>query len=223
VGQAVSREVKGFTLLEVLVVVGLIALTSAILVPALLRVDTSVPVSAIDELATTLSELSERSLFMGQITALRVTDHGYEPLYYNVDDARFETFETSSLLAQSLPSNLKLEWQADGDSDLSSQISKALEPPSDQDSISSQESQAQVATQDQDTNQPPPQVYFLPGGQASAGEFTLTTTDGKTTRVRLDTLGQVTKPSADDKTSTQLPPLLLPDDGSFYQQLGAGR
>src|SRR5690606_16398369 len=54
---------RGFTLLEVLVVVALVALTSAILVPALLRVDTNAKVEVAAKLADTLTELSERSLF----------------------------------------------------------------------------------------------------------------------------------------------------------------
>lgn len=195
-------------------VVALIALTSAILVPALLRVDTGAKVEVANKLADALSELSERSLFLGQITALRVDAHGYTPLYYAISTEKFQPFDVSNLRAQHFDETLSLAWQPD-DAALAGQLKSGMSKrQTDTDNDAPPQQQAEASA-----NVELPQIFFLPGGQASSGLLTLTDEDGHNTRLQLDPLGQVTllDSNAEDANTPELPPLLLPDDASFYQ------
>jgi general secretion pathway protein H len=206
---------RGFTLLEVLVVVALIALTSAILVPALLRVDTGAKVEAAAKLADTLTELSERSLFLGQITALRLDDHGYTPLYYDISSETFQPFDEDNLASSHFSDGLTLSWQPD-DASLSGQLQGGMSKQRKDDD----KDEKSDSSQDTDTL---PQIFFLPGGQASSGLLAVTDADGHVSRLELNPLGQVTQLDSGDKSTDDkpaLPPLLLPDDASFYQTQG---
>lgn len=211
-----ARWQRGFTLLEVLVVVTLIALTSAILVPALLRVNTTAPADVADQLADTLTELSERSLFLGQVTALEITPQSYMPFYYDVATSTFLPFNETTLQSVTLPESITLAWQPD-DSQLEKQVVEGIEQA---------ESSAQKLNEK--VRKTVPQIYFLPGGQASSGRLILTAADGKVSRLALDALGQVQrldrKKDAESgalENGSDLPPLLLPDDTNFYRTLEA--
>lgn len=216
-------------------VVVLIALTSAILVPAMLRTSSRIPTDAASKLTTSLEELSERSLFLGQVTALRITDSGYTPLYYDISSGKFVAFKQANLGAVKLPDNLRLDWRADGDSPLAANLSQGIaRQHSLDDTATVSDRSTDNADTDADTESAKlPQIFFLPGGQATSGELTLANMDAADAAVhlQLNPLGRVTRldrdnPEDDDESSAfgadaNQPPLLLPKNSSLSQRGGA--
>lgn len=219
-------------------VVVLIALTSAILVPAMLRTSSRIPLDAASKLTTSLEELSERSLFLGQITALRITDTGYTPLHYDIASGKFVAFSQGDLGAVRLPDNLRLDWRADGDSPLAASLSQGIarQQTLDDDAASpGQNSNDSGADTDSDADALP-QIFFLPGGQSTSGELTLANTDvtDGAVHLQLNPLGRVTRLDEGLSESTSnshslgdddahLPPLLLPKNASLYQRSGGSQ
>lgn len=208
---------RGFSLLELLVVVFILALTSSILVPMLLRVSDGAIVSEADKLANTLSELSERSLFLGQLTALQLDETSYRPVYFDVEQERFIAFNQNNLKARTLAADMNVEWLADASSDRNKNvISRGLT----QQDQSDDEMEFESSTEQKDDIELP-SIYFLPSGDATAGTLVLKTDDQQQT-LYLSAFGKVTRLNFDERSDDQaLPDLILPDDFSFAQQSGA--
>lgn len=201
---------RGFTLLELLVVVFILALTSSIMVPMLLRVGDGAVVSEADKLANTLSELSERSLFLGQLTALQLDDNQYRPVYYDVEQGAFIVFDQNNLKPHALPEDTRITWETEA-SNNSEIINSGLQRPDEAD----------------DSQQTPedmlPAIYFLPSGDATAGILTIEL-DDQQQRLHLSAFGKVKRLDADETAELNgLPDLILPDDGGFGQSTGVTR
>ncbi len=106
---------SGFTLLEIMVVVGLIALLSAVVISqGNWTSDDRQLEQESARLKDTLALLNERSLFSGQLLALRLRHDGWEPLAYDITAAAdFLPIEDTALKPRQIPPALELVWQLD--------------------------------------------------------------------------------------------------------------
>jgi len=105
---------SGFTLLEIMVVVGLIALLSAVVISqGNWTSDDRQLEQESARLKDTLALLNERSLFSGQLLALRLRHDGWEPLAYDISAADFLPIEDTALKPRQIPPSLELVWQLD--------------------------------------------------------------------------------------------------------------
>ncbi|MFN3713206.1 MAG: type II secretion system minor pseudopilin GspH [Alcanivoracaceae bacterium] len=173
---------RGFTLLEVLVVMTLMVLVSTLLVVGALRAGSGNPVAkASGELVDVFSLMTEQSLFRGDLLALRLDADGWQPLRYDVDTAEFVPLP-APLAPRRLDESVQLEWQLhenrDRDRPSLSQVADILLPEK----------------SDSDTPEPP-QVFFFPSGEVTPITLLLRQIGGDTEQVLLvDPLGQVTLP-----------------------------
>ena len=95
---------SGFTLLEIMVVVGLIALLSAVVVSqGNWTSDDRQLEQESARLKDTLSLLNERSLFSGQLLALRLRHDGWEPRAYDIAAADFMPIEDHARQPRPIP------------------------------------------------------------------------------------------------------------------------
>lgn len=202
---------RGFTLLEVLVVVALVALVSAILVPSLSQAVNLTSSNTSDRLVSTINELAEKSVFSGQITALHIGDKGYQPLHYSPAAGAFQPFNTATLKQTLLPANARLDWAAAKQMQQQSSI---------QSGITRHASQGVGDdAADKETDISMPQILFMPSGQATDGILTLTTDAGKV-RLRINPMGRVKRLTQQSPNEPAKPPLLLPRNANVLAQQG---
>jgi general secretion pathway protein H len=176
----------GFTLLEILVVMTLMALVSTLLVVGALRAGSGNPVAkASGELVDVFALMTEQSLFRGDLLALRLETDGWEPLRYDVDSAEFVPL-TAPLAARRLDDAIQMEWQLQENRDRDrpdiSEVAEWLLP----------EKAASDAPE-------PPQVFFFPSGEVTPITLILRHLGGDAEQiVRVDPLGRVSLPEDDE-------------------------
>ncbi len=204
---------SGFTLLEILIAVGVVAMLSlAVLTVPVWTDDSRELDTQSSRLSDTLTMLSEQSLFSGKLLALRLTDHGWTPLQYDVGQRRFVPADGEGLKAQSLPPGLELSWQIDQlpqedeQSVTLAQAAKrmiAQDPFSDHGLLGSRsldgDSGSTTRKNDDENNQLLPQVYFFPSGESTPITFTLRSRNDSDLQAKrqLTALGQVRDPVHD--------------------------
>jgi general secretion pathway protein H len=221
-----GRRQSGFTLLEILVVVGLVAMLSlAVLVVPVWVDDQRQLDSESASLADTLTMLNEQSLFSGRLMALRVTERGWTPLTYDVGERAFVPAQGNGLQANRLPESLELTWQYD---DL----------PDDEERMSLQDAAKQLVTDDpfggddqglvgddreerggerddeEDDDEALPQVFFFPSGETTPITFTVRSRQDLDlqSRRRMSALGKVRDPERDEEEEALTAPDEKPDD-----------
>lgn len=184
-------QVSGFTLLEVLVVVTLLALFASMILPMMSRNPSSEDLDdQANRLRHTVQILAENSLFRGQLLALRVSAHQYQPLAYNVDERQFiDMVSDDALVAYDLPEQYLLEWQlADDQSTGEKTLAYAADALIAEDTDSSQEKLQ------------PPQMYFFPSGESTPISLLLRDSEsGRELRIVVDPVGRVVIESDDDE------------------------
>lgn len=184
-------QVSGFTLLEVLVVVTLLALFASMILPMMSRNPSSEDLDdQANRLRNTVQILAENSLFRGQLLALRVSAHQYQPLAYNVDERQFiDIVSDDALVAYDLPEQYLLEWQlADDQSTSEKTLAYAADALIAEDTDSSQEKLQ------------PPQMYFFPSGESTPITLRLRDSEsGGELRIVVDPVGRVVIESDDDE------------------------
>lgn len=186
---------SGFTLLEVLVVVTLLALFASMILPMMSRNPSGEDLDfQAQRLRNTVQILSENSLFRGQLLALRVSAHEYQPLGYDVDERKFvDILSDEALVAYDLPEQYLLEWQlADDPSAGEKTLAYVAEV------LTTEDASADVKS-GQDKLQPP-QMYFFPSGESTPITLRLRDSEeNRELRLVLDAAGRVVIESDDDE------------------------
>lgn len=201
----------GFTLLEILVVVMLISLLTAIIAS---QGNWSLSEDGLDEEAArlhdTLELLNERSLFSGQLLALRLRSDGWTPLAYDRDERAFLPIDDTSLKPRNLAASLTVEWQVDALEDDQVSLSEVAESLTRKEVMATPEgleAQAESASGDsgeeagarrEDDEKELPQVFFFPSGEVTPVTVSVLSNDDLDhfRRWQIGALGQVTDPDA---------------------------
>ncbi|MED5238337.1 MAG: prepilin-type N-terminal cleavage/methylation domain-containing protein [Pseudomonadota bacterium] len=203
----------GFTLLEILVVVMLIGLLTAVIAS---QGNWTLSEDGLDEEAArlydTLELLSERSLFSGQLLALRLKSNGWVPLAYDRNERDFLPIDDASLKSRALAANLSLEWQVDsleGDqvslSDVAENLVKkdVMAAP---EGLSDQADEDGSETRSEDERDDPlPQVFFFPSGEVTPVTLSMLSNDDldRFQRWQISALGQVSDPDNADQEDNE--------------------
>ena len=204
VGQA------GFTLLEIMVVVMLMGLLTAVLVSQgnWTSDDRQLEEEAA-RLEDTLALLNERSLFSGQLLALRLETTGWTPLAYDRIEGDFLPVDDTALKAHRLPPSLELVWELDDLGEDQASLSEVAETLV-QDDVMAGSGKALLDDEESDGSDQDeavfPQVFFFPSGEVSPLTVTLRAYDDVEAeqRLRVSALGQFSDPDArDDEESEQ--------------------
>lgn len=203
----------GFTLLEILVVVMLIGLLTAVIAS---QGNWTLSEDGLDEEAArlydTLELLNERSLFSGQLLALRLKSNGWVPLAYDRNERDFLPIDDASLKSRALAANLSLEWQVDsleGDqvslSDVAENLVKkdVMAAP---EGLSDQADEDGSETRSEDERDDPlPQVFFFPSGEVTPVTLSMLSNDDldRFQRWQISALGQVSDPDNTDQEDNE--------------------
>lgn len=204
---------RGFSLLEVMVVVTLIALFATVAMPALMRAGGGDLEDSTRRLVETLERLREQSLFRSEVLALRLSPHGYTPLRYDIDEQAFLELETDRLTAVELTEEIGLEWELDSIEDepdlrdLAKQRLNAMREskgsgdterdasrnPSRNGGMrgDAAESGTDEPASEKEVDKEFPQVFFFPSGEASPVRFRLVAEQGEERLIRLGALGTI--------------------------------
>ena len=198
VGQA------GFTLLEIMVVVMLMGLLTAVLVSQgnWTSDDRQLEEEAA-RLEDTLALLNERSLFSGQLLALRLETTGWTPLAYDRIEGDFLPVDDTALKAHRLPPSLELVWELDDLGEDQASLSEVAETLVQDDVMAGSGKELLDGEQSDDSDQDEavfPQVFFFPSGEVSPLTVTLRAYDDVEAeqRLRVSALGQFSDPDAGD-------------------------
>jgi len=199
----------GFTLLEIMVVVMLMGLLTAVLVS---QGNWTSNDRQLEEEAARLEDilalLNERSLFSGQLLALRLETTGWTPLAYDRIEGDFLPVDDTALKAHRLPPSLELVWELDDLGDDQASLSEVAENLVQDDVMAGagkellDEEEGEESAQDKDDF---PQVFFFPSGEVSPLTLTLRAYDDVEAeqRLRVSALGQFSDPDADNDEESE--------------------
>ncbi|WP_290538378.1 MULTISPECIES: type II secretion system minor pseudopilin GspH [Alcanivorax] len=193
----------GFTLLEIMVVVMLMGLLTAVLVSQgnWTSDDRQLEEEAA-RLEDTLALLNERSLFSGQLLALRLETTGWTPLAYDRIEGDFLPVDDTALKAHRLPPSLELVWELDDLADDQASLSDVAETLV-QDDVMVGTGEGLLDGEEGDESDQDdevfPQVFFFPSGEVSPLTLTLRAYDDVEAeqRLRVSALGQFSDPDAE--------------------------
>lgn len=184
------RSPRGFSLLEIMVVVALIALLAAIAVPTLMRDPGGGPGQQADRVSGLLEQLNEQSLFLGQLLAARLKENTVQPLRFDHEEGEFVAMDGAGELGPlELPGDMRLEWR--------------LEETGDREEVNLRDavSNRMMGDEDEtggndDEEENPPQVFFFPSGEATPVTLWLRRrgAEGDGLRLELNSVGRVERP-----------------------------
>jgi len=211
---------SGFTLLEIMVVVGLIAFLSTVVVSqGNWTSDDRQLEQESARLKDTLALLNERSLFSGQLLALRLRHDGWEPLAYDIAAADFLPIEDTALKPRQIPPALELVWQldelADEEQASLSQVAETLVKKDisldlgedtvgegDEEEARQQDSNRESDEEDEKAF---PQIFFFPSGEVSPVTLAMQSQDDleQVQRWQISALGQIKDPDREQDDGDQ--------------------
>ena len=192
-----QRDTSGFTLLEVLVVVTLLALFASLVLPLVSQRDAVDGLDGASErLSSSLSLLSENSVFRGQLLAMGLRPNGYTPLRYDIATNAFIPLTADqSFAAVDFDDNLVFEWQLDENRDGDVSLQQAMQAVVD----SRSQSATSGSLPDEDEALPLPQLFFFPSGESTPVLLMLRDTEtGEERKLQMDILGRVSDPDKQD-------------------------
>ncbi len=190
------RRCGGFSLLEIMVVAALIALVAAVAVPTLMRNPGDGLEEQSERVSALLQQLSEQSLFLGEMLAVRLESGAVRPLRFAHEEGEFVAMEGAGELgALDLSGDIRLEWR--------------LEDSEDRQGVNLREAvssrmmgdEAESGGQDDgEDDSAPPQVFFFPSGEATPITLWLRREGaaGEGKQLRLNSLGRVERPSREN-------------------------
>lgn len=192
-------QTSGFTLLEVLVVVTLLALFASMTLPMMGRDSSGEDLDyQAERLRNTVQMLAENSLFRGQLLALRLSAHGYQPLGYSVDERKFVDIITDdALVAYDIPEQYLLEWQLLEDQSTGEKTLAYVA-----DALIAEDTRVGDSTDAKAKHGKlqPPQMYFFPSGESTPITVLLRDSEAsRELRVVVDPVGRVVIESDDDE------------------------
>lgn len=194
----------GFTLLEIMVVVMLMGLLTAVLVSQgnWTSDDRQLEEEAA-RLEDTLALLNERSLFSGQLLALRLQTTGWTPLAYDRIEGDFLPVDDTALKAHRLPPSLELVWELDDLGEDQARLSDVAETLVQGDVMAGTGEGLLDGEEGDESDQDDevfPQVFFFPSGEVSPLTLTLRAYDDVEAeqRLRVSALGQFSDPDAEN-------------------------
>jgi general secretion pathway protein H len=199
----------GFTLLEIMVVVMLMGLLTAVLVSQgnWTSDDRQLEEEAA-RLEDTLALLNERSLFSGQLLALRLQTTGWTPLAYDRIEGDFLPVDDTALKAHRLPPSLELVWELDDLGEDQARLSDVAETLV-QDDVMAGTGEGLLDGEEGDESDQDdevfPQVFFFPSGEVSPLTVTLRAYDDVEAeqRLRVSALGQFSDPDAENDEESE--------------------
>lgn len=203
---------SGFTLLEIMVVVMLIGLLTAVVISQGNWVsDDRQLEQENDRLRDTLALLNERSLFSGQLLALRLYPERWQPLVFDVPSSSFQPIDDSVLKPHELPPSLELSWQVDDLGDDTTSLGQVAESLVSDDIMVDTGEGLQEQQENQDASadadeEPFPQVFFFPSGEVSPVTLMLSSRNDIEVefRTRITALGKITDPDQDESEESAL-------------------
>ncbi len=201
---------SGFTLLEILVVVMLVGLLTAVIAG---QGNWTLSEDGLDEEASrlqdTLELLNERSLFSGQLLALKLRADGWTPLAYDRNERDFLPIDDTTLKSRTLAPSLTLEWQVDALEDDEVSLSDVAENLVKEDMMATPDDLSDQAEtgegelrsdnkSDSRRDKEFPQVFFFPSGEVTPVTISVLSDEEleKFRRWQISALGQVTDPDA---------------------------
>ena len=204
-----QRTQSGFTLLEIMVVVMLMGLLTAVLVS---QGNWTSQARQLEEeaarLEDTLALLNERSLFSGQLLALRLQTTGWTPLAYDRIEGDFLPVDDTALKAHRLPPSLELAWELDDLGEDQARLSDVAETLV-QDDVMAGTGEGLLDGEEGDESDQDdevfPQVFFFPSGEVSPLTVTLRAYDDVEAeqRLRVSALGQFSDPDAENDEESE--------------------
>ena len=179
----------GFSLLEILVVVTLIAGLAALVMPALIG---SNPAKDRDLERQKLERLvvlaSDYSLFRGQLVGFQLTADEVIPTVFDLEKKQFLPIEEPGLASLSFEEPVTLEWELDD------------QPDTDVDGPSLDVAAGQIVKTEPDVEaRPLPALFFFPSGEATPVKLFVRHPDveGQLT-IEVDAMGRIVEPEDDD-------------------------
>lgn len=209
----------GFTLLEIMVVIALIALLSAVVVSqGNWTSDDRQLEQESARLKDTLALLNERSLFSGQLLALRLRHDGWEPLAYDIAAADFLPIEDTALKPRQIPPALELVWQLDEladeeqaslsqvaetlvKKDTSLDLGEGLTGEDNEGEARSEQQREENRNDKEDEDKVFPQIFFFPSGEVSPITLSMQSLDDLeyVQRWQISALGQISDPDLEQE------------------------
>ncbi len=181
-----ARRPAGFTLLEILVVVALVALISAVAAPLIFGGDEHRKLERkAGKVVDLLDTMGEQSLFLGEFLALRLHSDRIEPMRFDPVEQEFSAFVPDTPGAPRvlyLEEGMRLDW--------------TLETPDQRDDRREGMDPGEFfREQDQaedEGEQELPQLFFFPSGESSAARLVLESDRQaqRPFRIRLTSLGR---------------------------------
>lgn len=192
-----GTDSRGFSLLELMVIIALVGLVAAVVVPNLTTRDKDSLAGATDELRVQLSRLSERSLVRGELLAVRLRERSLETLRYDFQQGGFVPLDADAPVVK-LPEHLALEWQLSEQEDDGSDLADTMESM-----VGDSDSKFSGRDDDSDTENDSmdefPQLFFFPSGEATAVTLWVRDRDDDAEMaLEVDSLGRVAPVDRED-------------------------